>query len=174
MAENIPYVAHLSAFFQQVKCVNVPAGYFTDWPAADPADEAFEGSETLVKCKPAFLVTAGSFELQIEGQSTVTIAAGEMSLPYRYKAPIKIVSAQDDSAYTCVLPRDGQFWNRQSGFVHSGTSIDIVTPETERSFLVIIAGALDEYASGAEIPLDSGSTVTLLASADTYFIHLWK
>jgi hypothetical protein len=173
MAEKIPYTFAISAFFQQVKCVNVPQGYFTDWPAALESDEPYEGSEALVKCKQAFLVTKGSFELQIEGESTITIAAGEMSLPYRYRAAMKIVSAEDGSGYICVTPRDGQFWQRQSGFVANGNAIDIATPQTERSFVVVISGDLGGNVAGAEIDIQPGTT-NFVAGADTRFIHFWK
>lgn len=173
MPNQIQFNWSITSMFRIAKCVNTPAGYSIDLAEASADAEPVEGSDVLVKCNEIMLVTKGSFDLEIEGQSTVSLNAGDLSLPQRYKTPIRIVSTQDDSGYTCITPRDGTFWNRQSGFVASGQQIDIETPETEAAFVFIVIGGLDNYLVGSLISVQPGVS-SFTATADTHFVHLWK
>jgi hypothetical protein len=135
-----------------------------------------EGSASLVTCPEILMVTAGSFDMIVPEAGTITLHAGDMGSPQRYRGALRLVAAQDDSAYVCITPRDNSFWEREAVFVPAGESITLDPVACQAEAVLVATGGLKvgaaDYGVGAVVRLDAGRTLT--AAQDTYFIHLWK
>lgn len=178
MSEPIVFKYGVSKLFRWAKCINVRTADYWDVPAA-PDAEPVPGSDTLVVCPDILLVLAGAFEMQVpELASPIALPAGEAGSPQRFRSALKIVATADDSSYVCFIPRDGSFWNRQTGFVAAGDSIDIETPPCADAHLFVPVGGL--AAVTGDIPANSvrqltpGQTATFTATHDTYFVQVWR
>lgn len=179
MANPIQFKYGITTLFRIVKCVNVPVGDYYDLPVAPDNAVPVDGSDDLVKCPEVMFVTTGGFELQVpELPDPIPVAAGELSSAQRYRSALKIVATADNSSYTCITPRDNSFWDREVGFVASGEQINVTTPDANFSYVFIVSGAVtvghSEYLVNALIPAPTDGDITLTATADTYFIHVWQ
>lgn len=178
MSDVIQYKYGITSLFRTAKCVNVPAGDFLNVAEAPQDATPVEGSETLVVCPEILMVTAGSFELQVpELPDPIALNAGDISSSQRYRSPITIVATSDNSAYTCIMPRDNSFYEREGGFVGDAQQLTIETPEgaTEDWLYVAIGGLRLNGADnlvGALVPVANGAIITGIGN--TYFVHMWK
>jgi|GEM_PF-4212443 len=178
MSNKITYKYGISRPFHFAKCVGILTGDYLD-VAAVPDDVApIDGSENVYPSKEILLVLAGSFQLQTPEAGNIDLNAGDMSSSHRYKSAIKIVATADGSSYVCVTPNDNSFWDRQSGFIANGDTLEITTPAEAADAYVYVGegGVVDAEGNpqlvGAFIRVSGG--ITLTATADTYFIHMWK
>lgn len=177
MAEPIVFKLALTPHFRIAKCVNVRAGDFYYLPAAPEEADAVPGSDTLVVCPEIMLVTRGSFELTAPELGVIALHAGDAGSPQRFRGPIRIEAAEDDSAYICITPRDNSFWERQAGFVPAGETISLETPPCNSAALLVATGGLicagSELGVGSLLRLSPGQA-DLTAPRDSYFVHLWR
>lgn len=179
MSDQIQFKFGISKLFRTAKCVGILTGSYLDIAAAQENAVPVEGSDTLVWSNEILIVTAGSFELQVpELPSPIALHAGDISSSQRYRSAIKIVATADDSAYTCITPRDGQFWQREAGFVAAGDQITVETPAGAVDAYVFIAtGGAQKDGEGllvGSLTQVTGNTVLTGGATDTHFVHFWK
>lgn len=177
MSEQIQFTFGINSLFRVAKCVNTPSGYYLDIPAAKEDAKPIDGSDTLVATPEILIVTKGAFELQVPELGTITLHAGDIASPQRFRGPLKVISAANGSEYTCLTPRDGSIWEREAAFVSAGESIQLETPQNASQNLVFVSvGGLSDangdHLSGSLIRLSGNETLTGIT--DCHFVHLWK
>lgn len=178
MTERIQFKYGITKNFRTAKCVNVPLGSYLDMPAAPSDAVPYEDSETFVGTPEMLMVLKGTFELSMaELPNPIVLNAGDMSSPQRFRSPLKIVCATEDSSYICLTPLDNSFWQREAAFVAAGDDIQIAVPDgATASYIFVATGSLSsplgQHLVGSLVELTDA--IQIHGEVDSHFVHLWK
>lgn len=177
MTERLQFTYGITKRFRAARTVPAPVGAWFE-SAPEESAEDVPGSTDLVRTLPIVLVTAGAFEEHVPGFGVIRLEAGDMASPSRYRVTTRIQAAEPGSAYVCLAPRDGRFWERQAVHAEAGDAVAIETPEAEEAFVYVASGRLSDGArvleAGGLYAVPPGATAAFTAAAETRLIHVWR